>query len=166
VCDAEELYKNSPQLLFADHHVTMAHSFRFLDDIAVADLAFEGEGDSIEEVFRAATQALLESMANTTTVESTWHRVIERHDEELSQLLFDWLSNIIYWKDAAGVVFHDAPLTIVKKDGLWTLSGRLVGAPVDRLTQELRDDVKGITKHLYELCERDDKWKVRVVVDV
>jgi hypothetical protein len=30
----------------------MAYSFRFLDDIALADLAFEAEGDSLEELFR------------------------------------------------------------------------------------------------------------------
>jgi SHS2 domain-containing protein len=144
----------------------MAYTFRFLDDIAVADLAFEAEGDSIEEVCRAATQALLESMADTKTVGSSWDRIIERNDEELPQLLFDWLSDIIYWKDAAGVVFHDASLTILKKDNLWTFSGRLVGAPVDQQAQELRNDVKGITKHLYELCERDGKWTARVVLDV
>jgi tRNA-splicing ligase RtcB len=35
----------------------MAHSFQFLDDIALADLAFEAEGDSVEELFRAAIKA-------------------------------------------------------------------------------------------------------------
>ncbi len=105
-------------------------------------------------------------MADTKTVGSSWDRIIERNDEELPQLLFDWLSDIIYWKDAAGVVFHDASLTILKKDNLWTFSGRLVGAPVDQQAQELRNDVKGITKHLYELCERDGKWTARVVLDV
>lgn len=35
----------------------MAHSFQFLDDIALADLAFKAEGDSVEEMFRAATRA-------------------------------------------------------------------------------------------------------------
>ena len=42
----------------------MAYSFRFLDDIALADLAFEAEGDSVEELFRAATCALLETLAD------------------------------------------------------------------------------------------------------
>src|SRR5262245_3961280 len=144
----------------------MTRSFRFLDDIAVADLAFEAEGDSIEEGFRAATQALIEVMADPTTVGASWNRVIERSDAELSQLLFEWLSDIIYWKDAAGVVFQEAPLTVVNQNGQWHLKARLAGASVDRHIQELRNDVKGITKHLYELSQRDAIWKVRVVLDV
>ena len=35
----------------------MAGTFRFLEEIALADIAFEAEGESVEEVFRGATQA-------------------------------------------------------------------------------------------------------------
>ncbi|HEU4686427.1 MAG TPA: archease, partial [Nitrospira sp.] len=142
----------------------MAHTFRFLEDIAVADMAFEAEGDTEEELFQAATRALLESLANPMTVQESWSRTIEQSHEDLSQLLFDWLSEIIYWKDAAGVVFHDAAVTIAREGPVWRLSARLTGAPVDRLTQELRNDVKGITKHLYEVKQEGTVWKARVVL--
>lgn len=46
----------------------MVWTFRFLEEIALADIGFEAEGESVEEVFRGATQALLESMANPATV--------------------------------------------------------------------------------------------------
>jgi SHS2 domain-containing protein len=46
------------------------------------------------------------------------------------------------------------------------LQARLIGAPVDRQTQELHADVKGVTKHLYELKQIGDHWKARVVLDV
>jgi len=42
----------------------MAFRFRFLEDIALADIAFEAEGDSVEELFQGCTQALLEIMAD------------------------------------------------------------------------------------------------------
>jgi SHS2 domain-containing protein len=42
----------------------------------------------------------------------------------------------------------------------------LIGAPVNYQTQELHADVKGVTKHLYELKQTGDCWKVRVVLDV
>lgn len=144
----------------------MTWTFRFLDDIAVADVAFEAEGESIEEVFRGATQALLESMANPATVSVGWERTVERSDEDVSSLLFDWLSEVVYWKDAAGVVFRDATLALKQEGNVWQLRGRLVGAPVNQQTQELHDDVKGVTKHLYELKQTNGSWKARVVLDV
>ncbi len=144
----------------------MAFSFRFLDDIALADLAFEAEGDSLEEAFRAATQALLESLADPRTVTASWERRIVQRDEDPAELLFEWLSEIVYWKDAAGVVFREASLTVTRETGIWTLEARLAGAPVDQERQELRNDVKGITKHLYELKQDGPRWRARVVLDV
>lgn len=144
----------------------MAYTFRFLDDIAMADLAFEAEGDSAEEVFRGATQALLETLADPATVAASWERTVEQTETDLSALLFDWLSELVYWKDAAGVVFREAPLTLTQENASWVLRARLVGAPVDQEAQVLRNDVKGITKHLYDLKQDGRRWKARVVVDV
>ena len=144
----------------------MSHSFRFLEDIALADIAFEAEGDSAEELFRGATRALIETMADPATVTTSWERRFTKTDEDLGTLLFDWLSEMIYWKDAAGVVFHEAPLTLTCENEKWILVSSLVGAPVDRQIQELRNDVKGITKHLYRVEEVGTRWKATVVVDV
>jgi len=144
----------------------MVWTFRFLEDIALADIAFEAEGESVEEVFRGATQALLESMTNPATVSKGWERAIERTDVDPSALLFDWLSEVVYWKDAAGVVFREAPLTLTHEGDVWLLRACLIGAPVDQQTQELHADVKGVTKHLYELKQTGGRWKVCVVLDV
>ncbi|MEY4704548.1 MAG: hypothetical protein RL042_744 [Nitrospirota bacterium] len=144
----------------------MAWTFRFLEEIAMADLAFETEGESAEEMFRGATQALIESMANPATVSGGWERAIERRDEDPSALLFDWLSEVVYWKDAAGVVFREAPLTLTLEGSVWLLRARLIGAPVDHQTQELHADVKGVTKHLYRVSQEAGRWKALVVLDV
>jgi len=144
----------------------MAWTFRFLEEIALADIGFEAEGESVEEVFRGATQALLESMANPATVSGGWERAIEQSDVDPSTLLFDWLSEVVYWKDAAGVVFREAPLTLTREGDVWLLRAHLIGAPVDQQAQELHADVKGVTKHLYELKQTGSCWKVRVVLDI
>ena len=99
----------------------MAWTFRFLEEIALADIAFEAEGESIEEVFRGGTQALLQSMANPSTVAETWERTIERSDVDPSALLFEWLSEVVYWKDAAGVVYREAPLALTHEHDVWLL---------------------------------------------
>ncbi|MEK7300879.1 MAG: archease, partial [Nitrospirota bacterium] len=83
----------------------MPASFQFLDDVALADLAFDAEGDSVPEVFEAASNAVMEAMADPKTVGATWERCVEHVEADLAELLFDWLSDFVYWKDAAGIVF-------------------------------------------------------------
>ncbi len=144
----------------------MVYSFRFLEDIALADLAFEAEGDSAEELFRASTCALFETLADSATVASTWERRITKVSEDTAELLFEWLSDIVYWKDAAGVVFHDAELSVRQEGSIWRLEAVLRGAPIDQTVQTLHHDVKGITKHLYEVKPEGMRWYARVVVDV
>lgn len=144
----------------------MSHTFHFLDEIATADLAFEAVGDSLQDLFQGATQALIETLADPETVGSMWQEQIERSDEEPAALLFDWLSDVVYWKDAAGVVFHNAELVVVYDNHIWKLTATLHGAPVDHRTQSLRSDVKGITKHLYAVKQEGARWRARVVVDV
>jgi SHS2 domain-containing protein len=63
-------------------------------------------------------------------------------------------------------VFRDAPLTLRCENDQWIVQATLIGASVDGERQELRNDVKGITKHRYRM-ERDGlMWKATVVVDV
>jgi len=144
----------------------MSYDFRFLEDVALADIAFEAEGDSIEDLFQGATRALLETMADPQTVGASWKRRIVKIDASLDDLLVEWLSEIVYWKDAAGVVFNEAPLTLTHERGQWKLEASLIGAPVDHALQTLRNDVKGITRHLYRVVQEGTLWKATVVVDV
>jgi SHS2 domain-containing protein len=145
----------------------MSHAFHFLDDVAIADLAFDASGDSLQELFQGATRAVIDSLADPTTVGSIWRQRIDRTDEDPAELLFDWLSDLVYWKDAAGVVFSRSELTLTRQDhGCWKLTGFLYGEPVNGSVQTLRADVKGITKHLYRLGQEGGRWTVRVVLDV
>lgn len=145
----------------------MAHTFRFLDDIAMADLAFEAGGDSLHDVFQGATDAVIHAMADPQTVGTAWRHVIEREEADPASLLFDWLSDLVYWKDAAGVVFHRSEVRLTQRDnGMWTLHATVYGEPVQAAKQELRADIKGVTKHLYRLAHEEKGWTVRVVLDV
>ncbi|MBI4400140.1 MAG: archease [Nitrospirae bacterium] len=150
----------------------MSGEFRFLEDVALADAAFEASGDSPSELFKAAAQAVIETMVNPHTVSPTWQRVIEHQAPEIATLLFDWLSDIVYLKDAHGVVFREAT-AVVSEDrphGGWKLRGTLTGEPIDPARHELRADVKAVTKHLYDVRHDEGReggrWTARVVLDV
>lgn len=145
----------------------MASTFRFLDNVALADCAFEATGDSLTELFQAAGQAVIETLANPATVHGSWNRIVEQCGQDPSTLLFDYLSEIVYLKDAEGVVFSEAvPEVWQDENGVWHLHARLAGAPVALREQDLRADVKGVTKHLYDVRQDGSLWKVTVVLDI
>ena len=146
----------------------MPASFRILDDIAVADVAFEATGGTPSELFVSAAQAVIDILANPTTVAKVWHRTIDREGDQIADLFFDWLSEMVYLKDAEGVVFCQATATVTHEPlrGRWRLHGELIGESIDFTRHELRPDVKAVTKHLYQVCECGGQWKARVVLDI
>lgn len=146
----------------------MSGTFRFLDDIALADMAFDAEGDSLPGLFNAATEALLASLADPTSVAQTWRQVIDMEEPDIPTLLFEWLGRLVHLKDAQSVVFHRVDLSIRHnpESSAWQLHADVIGAPVDPATQALRSDVKGVTKHLYAVTQDATGWKARVVLDV
>ncbi len=110
----------------------MASSFRFLEDVALADTAFEATGDSLSELFTAAAGAVIETMVHRSSVGSSFERDVEHTEEDPASLLFDWLSDLVYLKDAEGVLFHAALATVTREapSGRWRLHARLIGEPI------------------------------------
>ena len=111
----------------------MSYHITFPDDIALADMAFEVIADSPDELIRAATSAMIQSLADPTTIGRTWAHAVDRSANDLASLLFDWLEELVYLKDAHGVVFHDATLTLdrASDSAACRLYGWVHGEPVD-----------------------------------
>ena len=145
----------------------MPAQFRFLDDVALADSAFEASGESASELFVAAANAVIETMVNPDTVNPvrTWQ--LDRREDNLEALLFEWLSHIVYLKDAEGILFRDAEAHVTQlPSGSWELKGRLRGEAIDSNHHELHADVKAVTKHLYRVQQAEHRWTARVVLDI
>ncbi len=145
----------------------MTCEYRVLENVALADAAFEANGDSPSELFLAATNALMNTLADSSTVLPVWKRVIEKQSQDLSVLLFDWLNELVYLKDAEGVVFHAVETRVDSRphDG-WHLRATLTGSPIDAATQVLHSDVKAVTKHLYDVRQEGSRWFATVVLDI
>ncbi|MCZ7357946.1 MAG: archease [Candidatus Methanoperedens sp.] len=139
--------------------------FRYLEDIATSDVAFEAEGRNLEELFRDAAFAISEVMADTKSIKPAVSRKIELKNESIEGLLFDWLSELVYLKDAESILFGRFDVTIKKNDE-YELYAIISGETIDREKHTLRSDVKAVTYHLYEVRKKGQNWIARVVLDI
>ena len=144
----------------------MTQGYSFLEDTAIADLAFEATGDTPAELFQAAGLALFEGMADTGRLQPRVRRELRLKNAQLDQLLYDYLSELIYLKDAEGLLFGEFSVQLDQTDG-WNLIATVKGEPIDPKRHALRADAKAVTYHQFEVGQTETGgWKARVVVDI
>ena len=139
--------------------------YRFLDDVALADCAFDVEGTDPGDVFETAARALAEIMVDPASVPTTVHHTIVLEATELDLLLYDWLSELVFRKDRDGVVYTAARVAIAG-DGPFRLVAEVDGGRLDPATSELRADPKAVTLHQFALGRTAGGWRARIVIDV
>jgi SHS2 domain-containing protein len=141
--------------------------FHFLEDIATADVAFEAWGDTQEELFISCAEALLRTMsAAPEQVARLQELTIRLEHEELDLLLWLFLQELIFYKDARRLLLH-ADRVRIKTDGSGCrLEANVSGEQIDAGRHRLLVDVKAVTLHRFKVVSEDGLWKAVVVLDV
>jgi len=142
--------------------------FRFLD-IATADMAFEAFGATLNELFENCALAMEEVMTDTSNVNPEREVSINIKARDLQSLLFDFLSELIYYKDTEGLVFSKFVVEITKGKDVYSLKGKAFGEKWRRTKHEIRTEVKAVTYNqmiIEQLHENGEKWHAQVVLDV
>jgi protein archease len=141
--------------------------YRYLDDIAIADVAFEAWGGSLEEMFAAAADALLNVMlADPTLLGQDEEVSVELTEDDLELLLFAYLNELVFLKDARRLLLRAFTLTISRRGDQYILRANLRGERADHCGKLLLTDVKAVTLHLFRIEQEDETWKATVVLDI
>jgi SHS2 domain-containing protein len=141
--------------------------FRYLEDVAIADVAFEATGNTIEEMFLAAAEAtigvMVENPGNSMGSEVTSFRL---EGQEIEMLLFDFLQEIIYLKDARQMLLFVSSVDIDRESSplRLTVCGR--SETIDSHRSRLLTDVKAVTLHRFCIQRHEHGWTATVVLDV
>lgn len=139
--------------------------YKFLEDIAIADVAFEAGGKDLKELFESAALATFEVMVDTKKVKHKIKRKIVLDNEDLNGLLYDFLSELVYLKDTYGLVFSKFNVNI-KENKIYKLKAEVVGDKIDYKKQELRSDVKAVTLYRFKVEKVRNKYKAMIVLDI
>ncbi|MFQ6010753.1 MAG: archease [Nitrososphaerales archaeon] len=140
--------------------------YRFLEGWTLADVAFEATARSTSKLFVDAGIAVLATMVlDVASVEKRLVRDVNLETDSLEMLLFKFLEEIIFFKDAENLFFSNLKIK-VSKNKKYHLSGQMEGDRIDPKKHELLVDVKAVTMHKFEVKFVDKQWSARVVLDV
>jgi SHS2 domain-containing protein len=141
--------------------------YKYLEDIGTADIAFEANGRDLPELFTAAADATMNVMIeNIGAIESRETRRIELKNEAIDMLLFDFLQELIYFKDAECVLLRARAVEIKQKDDVYSLKAAATGEPLDPVRHQQRADVKAVTLHDFRVERDNSGWKATVILDI
>ncbi|NTV48797.1 MAG: archease [Geobacteraceae bacterium] len=141
--------------------------YRFQDEISTADIAFEAWGETREELFISCAAALLRTMAEAPDqVERRQLLAIRLEQEELDMLLFSFLQELIFYKDARRLLLHADKVHIEQRKDAFTLEASVSGEQIDAGRHRLLVDVKAVTLHRFQVEFGENLWKASVVLDV
>ncbi len=141
--------------------------FRYLEDVATADEAFEASGNSVEELFLAAAEATLGVMVeHPETIRGRETLSFRLENDALDMLLFDFLQELIYYKDARCLLLRIISLRIDLDASPLTLTAKAEGETMIQGRHPLLTDVKAVTLYRFAVIKDDTGWKATVVLDI
>ena len=139
--------------------------YKFLEDVAIADIAYEAYGKNLNELFENAAFAIFELSAEIKTIDAKKKLEINMENEKIENLLYDFLSEILFLKDSKYMVFKKVKVEI-KEGKKYQLKSVLEGDTINPEKQKLENDIKAITMHMFEIKKEKNNWKATIVVDI
>ncbi|HBD07384.1 MAG TPA: archease [Syntrophobacteraceae bacterium] len=141
--------------------------FRYVEDVAIADVAFEAWGSTLAEMFTAASEATIQVMvAKSASIAPRIRREVRLEAEAIDLLLFELLQELIFYKDAEQLLLRLLEANVEERGDGWTLSAVLGGEPINPSRHELLVDVKAVTLHRFLVEPFEGGWKAFVILDI
>ena len=141
--------------------------YDYLEDIGTADIAFEATGRDLPELFTAAADATMNVMIdNLGAIEPRETRRIALKNDAIDMLLFDFLQELIYFKDADRLLLRIREVQIDEKEDAYSLNATAAGELLDPARHQQRADVKAVTLHDFRVEKTDGGWKASVLLDI
>jgi SHS2 domain-containing protein len=141
--------------------------YRYLEEIAKADVAFEAWGATVEELFLAAGDATMNIMvADLGTIAKRATRTLLVKAETLEMLLFELLQELIFYKDAERLLLRLEKVEISCPGADCSLRAEAAGEELNPEIHDLVVDVKAVTLHRFRVLKDERGWQATVILDI
>lgn len=138
--------------------------FEYLEH--TADVKFRAYGTTPDQMLSNAAAALFAAMISPDQVTEKEFWPVELEEEELEDLAYQWLSEIVFLFETESAVFSSFLVTLARGEGgSWRLSAKIGGERMDQKRHSFLAEVKAVTRHKF-VIEKNERWCIQVVLDV
>ena len=139
------------------------YGYRYMDDVTVADAAFEVFAGNKNDLFSLAAEAMFGIMIDLAKVSSDERHVFKLESDSLEELLYLFLSELIYLKDVEKTLFSKFDVEISER---FTMTARVYGQKMEKLKVSPKIDIKAVTYYRFKVERLDDSYHAVVVIDL
>ncbi len=141
--------------------------FKFREDVAIADVAFEATGKTLDQLFESCADAIVSTMVkNKKQVAAKQKKTFTSFSRDLEKLLHNFMNELIFLKDAQQLLFGKCKVKIDERDGTYSIRAECYGEKINPKKHTLLVDVKAVTWHMYKVEKTSKGWKAFVILDV
>lgn len=131
-----------------------------------ADVRFRVYGATLEELFEQAAYAMFRVIIDTASLNPEHSVDIELESEGLEDLLYDYLSELLYLFEVEDIIFGYFTITsIEKQNGIYILHGQASGEYIDPEHHRFETEVKAVTYHQLKVIQEEGGYSAHVIVD-
>lgn len=143
-------------------------AYRYIEKQGLSDVQFSADGNELPELFTSCWDAAVGvTIEHPEAVETVEKREIQLEEEELDFLLYAFLNEFVFEKDAEGLVLRVETVEIEHEDNRWRLTAALYGEPIDAEKHGHGLDIKAVTFHEFFIVKGEDGvWRAQVLLDV
>ncbi len=134
--------------------------YKFLDDIT-SDVVFEAYGNDLKEVFINAAEAMFEIICQKKLVKPKKKINIEVKGDDLEDLMFNWLQELIGLVDTEEMFFSKFKIESIKNT---KLKATIYGEEI--VPEKGETVVKSLTYYKYKFEKINNKYKATVSLDI
>ncbi len=145
----------------------MHRKYTYLEGVATADVAYRAWGRTLNDLFFASAQALMNVMVEELlSIRKQQQRDVSLEDDQLDMLLFQFLGEFVFFKDAEHLLLVPEQISITNSSKKWQVKSVLSGEEICPQKHQLNVDVKAVTLHHFHLQQAKNGWESVVVLDI
>ncbi len=140
--------------------------YEILENITSADIAVAVTGENLNELFMKGGMALVSEMTDDPgKIIEKETRIGALSHHELELLFFQFLNEILFYKDAEGVILKPVNVKIESSGGEYTCTYIFAGEVINESLCGFRVDIKGVSLHHLKIEKWDGVFRGVAVFD-